>query len=134
VSATSNVEVFREAWDAYACGRTDVLLAFLHPDIRWEPALVDGGFHGPEAFESWLLAAQRQYKSMTVVLETVREVADDCIVAFGRVTAFDYSGEQSHDAAVAWVAEFRAGRVIRATTFTDRDEALRYVTDRRERF
>jgi ketosteroid isomerase-like protein len=134
VSATSNVEVFREAWEAYACGRIETLLEFLHPDVRWEPALTEGAFQGREAFQSWLATAQRQYKSMTVVLETVREVADDCIVAFGRVTAFDYSGEQSHDAAMAWVAEFRAGRVIRATTFADRDHALRYVTDRRERF
>lgn len=132
--ATSNVEVFREAWDAYACGRTDDLLDYLHPEVRWDPALADGVTRGREAFQRWLADAQRRYKSMTVVLETVREVADDCIVAFGRVTTFDYSGEQSHDAAVAWVAEFRGGRVIRASTFADRDEALRYVTDRRERF
>jgi len=33
---------------------------------------------------------------------------------------------------MAWVAEFRDGRIIRATSFKDRDEALAYVTARRE--
>lgn len=134
MTVTSNVEVFREAWDAYASGRTDVLLECLDPDVEWTPALIDEPVQGHEAFRRWLATTQRRFKSMTVVLETMREVADDCIVAFGRVTTFDHSGVQNHDVAIAWVAEFRDGRVVRATTFADRDEALRFVTARRERF
>lgn len=131
--ATSNVEVFRRAWDAYASGRVDALLACLDPEVVWQPTLIGGEVHGRDGVASWLAATQRQFKSMTVVLETMREVADDCMVAFGRVTTFDYSGECSHDAALGWVAEFRELVVVRATSFVDRDEALRYVTARRER-
>jgi ketosteroid isomerase-like protein len=130
----SNAEIFREVWDAYASGRTDVLLERLDPDVEWHPSLAqDDAVRGRDAFSEWLSRLQREYKSLTVVLETTREVADDCIMAFGQVTTFDHSGIKRDDAALAWVAEFRDERIVRATSFLDRDEALRYVTARRER-
>jgi hypothetical protein len=62
----------------------------------------------------------------------MREVADDCVIAFGRITAFGYGGEQAIDTDVAWVVEFRDDLLLRAASFVDRDDALRYVASRRE--
>jgi len=128
----SNAEIFRAVWDAYTEGRWADMPKYLDPEVQWRPALTPELYQGLDDLRHWVKAVRREWKSMTIVFEDMREVADDCVVAFGRLTAFDYGGEQGFDDDMAWVAEFRDGRIIRATSFKDRDEALAYVTARRE--
>jgi ketosteroid isomerase-like protein len=124
-------ELFRSFWDAYTQGRVDDVRRMLHPDVEWRPSILGDVYHGPEDLERWLMTLRREWKTMTVVYKDMREVADDCVIAFGRVTAFGYGGDQRVDADVAWVAEFEDGLLLRARAFVDGDEALQYVSDRR---
>ena len=127
----THLEVFRAAWDALATGRLEQLRRYLHPDVEWESGLGRGAHRGHDDLERWMGVLTGAWKSTTNVCEDVREVADDCVVAFGRISAFDHSGEQRLDADVAWVVEFRAGLIARLSTHLDRDAALRYVAARR---
>jgi hypothetical protein len=126
----SNSDLFQRIWELYASGRGPEILDHLDPAVDWRPALLDPApYHGHAGVRGWAAAIGRAWKSVTIVLEELREV-DDCVVASGRIAAFDHGGEQVVDSAVACVAEFRRGLVVRACSFVSLDEALAWVSAR----
>jgi ketosteroid isomerase-like protein len=117
-------------WELYAAGRGPEILEHLDPQVEWRPVLVDPApYHGHDGVRAWASAARRAWKSLTVVLESLREI-DDCVVASGRLSALDGRGEQVVDTDITCVAEFRDGRVVRAASFLSDDDALAWVSAR----
>jgi ketosteroid isomerase-like protein len=130
VRTRSNREIFQRAWGLYAAGRAAEILEYLDPEVEWRPALADPApYHGHDAVRAWASASRRAWKSVTVVLVSLREV-DGCVIASGRISALDHGGEQVVDSDIACVAEFRDGRVVRAASFLSDDDALAWVSAR----
>jgi ketosteroid isomerase-like protein len=130
VQAQSNSEVFQRVWELYAAGRGPEILEHLDPEVEWRPALVEPAtYHGHDGVRAWARTAARAWKSVTVVLEELSEV-DGCVVASGRVAASDHHGDQVVDTVLTCVAEFRAGRIVRASSFVSGDDALAWVSAR----
>ena len=130
VQAQSNRDVFQRVWDLYAAGRGAEILEHLDPAVEWRPALVEPDrYRGHDGVLAWARAARRAWKSVTVVLEDLREV-EGCVVASGRIAASDHRGDQVVDSVLACVAEFRDGRVVRARSFCSHDDALAWVSAR----
>ena len=130
VKAQSNSDVFQRVWELYAAGRGAEILEHLDPEVEWRPALVEPApYHGHEGVRTWAAAAGRAWKSVTVVLEELREV-DGCVVALGRIAASDHRGDRVVDTVLACVAEFRGGRIVRAGSFVSDDDALAWISAR----
>jgi ketosteroid isomerase-like protein len=130
VRTRSNSEAFQRVWGLYAAGRGAEILEHLDPEVEWRPALVDPvPYHGHDGVRAWASASRRAWKSVTVVLVSLREV-DGCVIASGRISALDHGGEQVVDSDIACVAEFRNGRVVRAASFLSDDDALAWVSAR----
>ena len=130
VRAQSNSEVFQRIWELYAAGHGPEILQHLDPAVEWRPALVEpAAYRGHAGVRTWAGAARRAWKSITVVLEDLREV-DGCVVASGRVAAFDHRGDQVVDSVLTCVAEFRGGRVVRACSFRSDEDALAWISAR----
>lgn len=130
VRARSNSEVFQRIWELYAAGRGLEILEHLDPEVEWRPALVDpASYRGRDGVRAWASASRRAWKSVTVVLASLREV-DGCVIASGRISALDHRGDQVVDSDIACVAEFRNGRVVRAASFLSDDDALAWVSAR----
>ena len=130
VRTRSNREVFQRVWELYAAGRGPEILEHLDPEVEWRPALVDpASYHGHDGVRAWASASRRAWKSLTVVLASLREV-DDCVIASGRISALDHGGDQVVDSEIACVAEFRDGRIVRAASFLSDEEALAWVSAR----
>ena len=130
VKVQSNSEVFQRVWELYAAGRGPEILEHLDPAVEWRPALVDpASYHGHAGVRTWAVAVRQAWKSVTVVLDEQREV-DGCVVASGRIAAFDHGGEQVVDSVLTCVAEFRRGRIVRACSFFSDDDALAWVSAR----
>jgi ketosteroid isomerase-like protein len=127
----SNTEVFHDVWVAFSEGRTDDVAEHLHPQVEWHAAMLDEAFRGPGAARCWIAALSREWKSLTVVLDDVHELGEDCVVAIGTSTAFDYGGEQRRDRSFAWITEYAGGRILRSLVFAGADEAHAYVSSRR---
>ena len=126
----SSTEIFTSAWRAFGENRVEDLAALLHPDLEWHSAPLGEVFRGPAAVECWSAAISRAYKSLTVVLESTSQVDDDCVVAFGRATAFSHGGERSCDGDLSWVTEYADGRIVRGRVFRGHEAARRYVASR----
>ena len=130
VRTRSNSEVFQRVWELYAAGRGAEILEHLDPEVEWRPALMGpASYRGHDGVRAWASASRRAWKSVTVVLEALREV-DGCVIASGRLSALDHGGEQVVDSDITCVAEFRDGRVVRAASFVSDDDALAWVSAR----
>jgi ketosteroid isomerase-like protein len=130
VAQLSNSEIFQRVWELYAAGRGEEILEHLDPDVEWRPALVEpASYRGHDGIRRWASASRRAWKSVTVVLEGLREV-DGCVVASGRISALDHGGDQVVDSAIVCVAEFRDGRLARAASFTSEEDALAWISER----
>ena len=134
----SNGEVFQRVWDLYATGRTAEILTHVDAQVEWRPTTSittnrpKRTYHGHAGVRRWAASMRRAWKSITVVYEDMREVADDCVVSNGRIAAFDHDGELVIDSPLACVAEFRERRVVRACAFVSLDEAMAWVSSRPE--
>jgi hypothetical protein len=130
VAPASNREAFQRVWELYAAGRGPEILEHLDPEVEWRPTLVaPASYRGHDAVRAWARASVRAWKSVTIVLDGVRDV-DGCVVASGRMSAFDHSGDQVVDTPLVCVAEFRTGLVVRAAAFVSDDDALAWVSER----
>jgi hypothetical protein len=126
----SSTEIFSRAWRAFAENRVDDLAALVHAEFEWHSAPLGEIFRGPDAIQRWSAAIAREYKSLTVILESTNAVDDDSVVAFGTATGFSHGGEQSCDGELAWITEYAEGRMVRGRVFRAHDDARRYLDSR----
>jgi hypothetical protein len=115
---------FVQLWDAYGRGRLDDALDLIDESCEVRAAGSDRVYVGHDGVRAVLAEARRRWKSVTLTSDEVVEVDAATIVATARLTAFDHSGARVHDGQLAWMAEFDAGRLRRATYFDSRDDAL----------
>jgi hypothetical protein len=130
VQSRSNSDIFERVWELYAAARGPEILEHLDPAVEWRPALVHPApYHGHAGVRTWAVAVKQAWKSVTVVLEEQREVGG-CVVASGRIAAFDHADKQVVDSVLTCVAEFRHGRIVRACSFFSADDALAWISAR----
>jgi ketosteroid isomerase-like protein len=132
MGVASNGEVFRRVWELYATGRTAEILQHVDAEVEWRPTVLDPAtYRGHAGVRRWATSTRRAWKSITVVYEDLQEI-EDCVVSNGRIAAFDHDGELVIDSPLACVAEFRDHMVVRACAFVSLDDAMAWVSDRRE--
>lgn len=127
----SSIALFAQLWDAYGQGRLDESLDLIDPAFVLRPSGSGRVYRGHDGVVAVVAEFRRRWKSVTVTTDEVIEVDDATIVAIGRLTAFDHSGARIHDGPLAWVTEFADGRLLRATSYSTRAEALRAAAERR---
>jgi ketosteroid isomerase-like protein len=126
----SALAAFEELWGAFGIGRMPDRLDLVHPEVEVRPAFGDRVYHGHDGVRQWLDHRERRWKSIVIAYDEVREIDEDTVVALGQVTAFDRGGGRRVDSALAWVAEFDEGRLVRGSTFVDPQAALAYALRR----
>lgn len=120
----------RTFWDAWSRGSVPEIVALLDPDIAWESTMLGREYRGHGDVTDWLEALAREWKSLTVTLESVEDCGADAAVARGRAVGFDYGGGKAFDTPMTWVAEFTGELISRARVFTDDEDAARYLASR----
>jgi ketosteroid isomerase-like protein len=115
---------FVRLWDAYGRGRLDDALDLFDQACEVRAARSDRVYHGHDGVRAAIDESRRRWKSITLTSEEIVEVDGATIVAMAHLTAFDHSGARVYDEAVAWLVEFEDGRLVRATFFPTRAEAL----------
>jgi ketosteroid isomerase-like protein len=115
---------FVRLWDAYGRGRLDDALELFDEACEVRAARSDRVYRGHDGVRAAIDESRRRWKSVTLTSDEIVEVDDATVVAMAHLTAFDHSGARVYDEAVAWLVEFENGRVVRATLFPTRAEAL----------
>jgi uncharacterized protein len=126
-----NVEVVRRGFEAFADGGLDAMAEFWDPDINWraaEGAIDDvGEMHGRVAVRRYVQDWLDTFDDSSVVVEELRDVGDDRVLAIQRAKARAKLSGVEIDLRYAVVYTLRAGKVVRAREYLSVDDALEAV-------
>jgi ketosteroid isomerase-like protein len=127
-----NVEAFKRGTDA--ANRRDIegLLPVLDPAVEWHPAMAAllGGeatiYRGHEGVREWLQDQQESFAEGRIEWSEIRDLGER-LVAIGRLRTRGKASGAEVESPVAYVAEFKHGKVIRAKAYLDSKDGLEAV-------
>jgi len=126
-----NVDVVRRMLQAFADGGLDAVDEFVDPDIDWRAAegAVDdvGEMHGPVAVRRYVQDWIDTFDDFSVVVEELRDVGDDRVVAIQRLSGRAKLSGTETDLRYAVVSTVHDGKVVRVREYLSIDEALEAV-------
>ena len=122
-----NVEVFRRAVQAFNARDIAVLADLITEDYEFVPYLPAGAektttYRGRQGLRDYLKDADEAWESIQIHLDEVRDLGDRAL-AFGEMRARVRGSGIDARVPLAWVLEFRDGKVSRYQSFGDTPEA-----------
>jgi ketosteroid isomerase-like protein len=121
-----NVEIVRQAVDAFNRRDLDAFRALLAPDTEIVPLraeMEDTVFRGPNAAEEFFTAADQTWEMMRVEVEEIRDCGDR-LLALGSFQARGRASGAEVTMKPGWVVRFREGTITSFHSFVHREEAL----------
>ena len=124
-----NVEVVRRVADAYNRRDVGAMLAELHPEIEWVPWLqvqLGGGatvYRGHQGVRDGIRDGEDAFSEVHAELLEVRDLGER-VVAIGQLRGRGKESGALTESALAWIVEFRSGKVIRVREYLDPEKAL----------
>ena len=126
-----SVEVVRGGFQAFADGGLDAMAEFWDPDIDWraaEGAIDDvGEMHGAVAVRRYIQDWIDTFDDFSVVVEELRDVGDDRVLAIQRATGRAKLSGVELDLRFAAVNTVRDGKVVRVREYLSVEDALEVV-------
>ena len=127
-----NVEVVRRVSEAYNRRDVEVMLGELHPDIEWYPWLqvqLGGGatvYRGHRGVREGIRDGEEAFSEIQAEPSEVRDLGER-VVAIGHLRGRGNESGAITESAIAWIVEFKSGKVIRVREYLDPKEALEAV-------
>jgi ketosteroid isomerase-like protein len=123
-----DVEVVRQAFQAFANRGLDAMAEFWDPDIEWRAAegAVDdvGEMHGPVAVRRYVQDWIDTFDDASVVVEELRDVGDDRVLAIQRGKGRAKLSGVELDLRYAVVYTVRDGKVVRGREYLSVEDAV----------
>jgi ketosteroid isomerase-like protein len=124
-----NVETFRRAIDAYNRRDADAFAKEFDPAVEWRPLtqVMFGAestvYRGHEGVRTFMREVDEAFADIQVELREIRDLGER-IVAIGHLRARGQASGAEAESAIAWVADFKRGKVIWMRDYLDPNEAL----------
>ena len=124
-----NVEIVRRVSDAYNRRDVEAMLAELHPEVAWHPWLqlqFGGGatvYRGHQGVRKGIRELEDAFSEIQAEQTEIRDLGER-VVAIGHLRGRGNESGAITESAIAWIVEFRGGKVIRVREFLDPEKAL----------
>ena len=121
-----NVEVIRRGWEAFDRGDLSAAMAAMSPDMVTyvaPPAPTTGTYHGIDGWVQSMLDWAEGFDELVITGEEFFDAGDQ-VVVHARHRASGAESGVPVEADVWYVWTVRAGKLVRADTFTEKAEAL----------
>jgi ketosteroid isomerase-like protein len=125
VTAGENIELVRRAFDRWNSGDREIRPDEVDDEVELHSVLLGGVVRGPEGFRRWFLEIDQQFVEWRSEVAELREVNPDRLLALGRVHLRGRESEVEFDQPMAWLVDFRDGKVIRLEMFPEHSQALK---------
>jgi ketosteroid isomerase-like protein len=125
-----NLETVHRAFERWNRGDREILADDVDPELELHSRMLGGVVRGPEGLRSWFLEIDQQFDVWRPQIAEVREVGQDRLLVLGEIHLRGRGSEVEFDQPVAWLVDFRDGRVLRLEVFTHLSEALEAVAVR----
>ncbi len=119
-----NVEVVRQAYEAFNRRDLSAMLERIHPDVELQTTVET--HRGHTGVADWVRAADQVFDSLAMTVEETIDL-DDRVLAAVRERAGGKGSGIEIDQRFTHVWTLRAGRVVRLQAFTERSDALKAV-------
>jgi ketosteroid isomerase-like protein len=124
----SNVAVFQRCLDAISSRDVETLASLSTEDVEVRPlrAIVeDTIYRGRPGLEQWMRDIDETWLELRIEVEEIREPAPDFVLAVATIHGRGHGSEVPTQMPIALTARLRNGLVTRASTYADRQAALR---------
>jgi|SRR5215217_5633872 len=123
-----NVEIVRRVSDAYNRRDVGAMLDELHPEIEWHPWLQLQFGGGATVYRGTKASARESenLKKPSLRSRQSTEIRDfgERVVAIGHLRGRGTESGAITESPIAWIVEFKSGKVIRVREYLDPKEAL----------
>ena len=127
-----NVEIVRRVSDAYNRRDVGAMLDELHPEVEWHPwlQLQLGGeatvYRGHEGVRKGVREVEEAFSEIQAEQTEIRDLGER-VVAIGHLRGRGSESGAITESAIAWIVEFKSGKVIRVREYLDPKKALEAV-------
>jgi ketosteroid isomerase-like protein len=121
-----NVEIVRQATDAFSRGDADAFSELITADVEWKVGLaaVEGEvFRGKEGVRMYFDRLSAAWSEFQFLADEFRDLGD-AVVVLGRLRGTGRTGGVPVESPVGAVWELRAGKVWRLRAYLDHAQAL----------
>ncbi len=124
-----NVKAFKRGSDAANRRDIEALLAVVHPDVEWHPAMAAllGGevtvYRGHQGVRDWMRDQEEAFAESRIEYSEIRDLGER-VVAIGHLRVLGNESGAKVESPVAWVVQFKNGKVIHVRAYLDHAEAL----------
>jgi ketosteroid isomerase-like protein len=124
-----NVEALKRAFDAGNRRDLEGLLAVVHADVEWHPAiaaLLEGEtrtYRGHDGVREWFQDQNEAFAEVHVDYSEFRDLGER-VIGMGRLRTRGKASGAETESPVAWVVEFKNGKAIHAKAYLKPSEAL----------
>ena len=124
-----NVEIVRRVSDAYNRRDVGAMLDELHPEIEWHPWLqlqLGGGatvYRGHQGVRKGIRELEEAFSEIQAEQTEIRDLGER-VVAIGHLRGRGNESGAITESAIAWIVEFKSGKVIRVREYLDPKKAL----------
>jgi ketosteroid isomerase-like protein len=128
--SAANVAAFERGVDALNRRDTEALLEVVDPEVEWHPAIQSRlagdaiAFRGHDGVREMMRDFYETFGEIRFETSEVHEIADR-VLGIGRLRVRGVGSGAETESPIAYLVEFRGGRVIRVRTYLDPDQARR---------
>jgi ketosteroid isomerase-like protein len=125
-----NVEAMRRAADAFNRKNVDAVLEEADPEIEWRPLLqvLLGGkatvYRGHAGARDLYRDLDEAFTEQEVDMSEVRDLGERGVIAIGHLRGRGRESGALTETAMAWLVDFKNGKVVRVREYLDLGEAL----------
>ena len=119
-----NVETVRRNFDRWNSGHRDIREDEVDPELELRSRILGGVVRGVAGLQAWFREIDQQFEEWRLQIAEVRDVDPDRVLVLGDIHLRGRGSEVEFDQPMAWLIDFRDGRVLRLEMFAHRDEAL----------
>jgi ketosteroid isomerase-like protein len=119
-----NIELVRRSFEDWNRGEREIRADEVDPELELHSKLLGRVVRGPEGLRSWFLEIDQQFEEWRLEIAEIREIGRDRLLILGQIHLRGSGSKVEFDQPMAWLLNFRAGKVARMEMFTDRLEAL----------
>jgi ketosteroid isomerase-like protein len=122
-----NIELAREILGAWSRRDVDAVVALMHEDVEWQPAMTGGVegavYRGEEGMRRYFNGLDDAWAELSVEPSEVLEVGEDRVLLLGEFHAVGKASGVRIDQPQAILMTFRRGQVIAARGFASHTDA-----------
>jgi ketosteroid isomerase-like protein len=123
-----NVEVAKQALEAFRLGDIDGFLSYIHPEVEWYPRMaeLEVSHHGHDAVRRWWAGLREVFPDWSLTIREVRDL-DDFVLFHVDIAASGAGSGVGVDEDFWQVAEIQGGRIVWYRVSATEQEALEAV-------